>query len=109
MIEATPNGDRKVSGFPAGSLPGLRFLPDVVPKSMIALGFSTRGEPRKFFYPEFSRAAGNRRSGAAWPVSAPSGDAANHRLATRGPITPRVVAVQPAPLRRRGALSARFG
>jgi hypothetical protein len=61
---------RGFSGFPAGSLPDLQFLPGGVPKSMIVLGFSAWGSP-EIFYPEFSRAAGNRRGGATLPASAP--------------------------------------
>src|SRR6516165_8061165 len=51
------------NGFPAGSLPHLRFLPYVVAKSMIARGFSVWGKSRKIFYPGFPCAAGNRRGG----------------------------------------------
>jgi hypothetical protein len=35
-----PNGDRRIFGFPAVSLPSLRFLPYLVVTPMIARGFS---------------------------------------------------------------------
>jgi hypothetical protein len=98
---------RGFSGFPAGSLPSLRFLPSAVRKSMIARGFSVSGEPRKKFYPVFSRAAGNGRGGAN-PARFRPLWRRGHRLGSHCPITPRIVAVQPAPLRRRGALSAQI-
>ena len=81
---SVPNGDpRGFSGFPASSLPGPRFLPNVGPKSMISRDFLARGELRKIFYPEFSRAAGKpeRRRYPALPASAPLGPS---RPGTRG-------------------------
>ena len=50
MTERCQTAIQGFSGFfPAISLPGLRLLPRVVVKSMILLGFSARGEPRKIF------------------------------------------------------------
>jgi hypothetical protein len=49
---------RRFSGFPAGSLPRLRFLPGGVLKSMIAHVFHRGGSFQKKIYPRFSRAAG---------------------------------------------------
>ena len=63
MIGRSQTAIGRFSGFPAASLPRLRFLPSVVPKSMIVRGFSPRGEPQKFF-PVFSRAAGKDRGRA---------------------------------------------
>ena len=40
---------RGFSGFPAGSLPGLRFLSRVVAKPMILRDFSARGSLEKIF------------------------------------------------------------
>ena len=49
MIGRCQTAIRGFSGFPAGSLPGLRFLPSVVAKSMISRDFPAWGEPRKIF------------------------------------------------------------
>ena len=62
------------------------------------------GKPRKKFFSGFSCAAGNGRGGVA-PVSAMPRRCCR-RLGSQGLITPRIIAVQPAPLRRRGVLSA---
>src|SRR6266478_5136304 len=65
MIGAMLNHVGRFWGFPAGSLSRLRFLPNLVPRSMISRGFSThRGAPKNF-PPDFSRAAGNGRGDAA--------------------------------------------
>jgi hypothetical protein len=58
MPKAEPGGFR---GFPAVSLPSLRFLQRFVAKHMILRVFWAQGEPRKIFYPELSRAAGKDR------------------------------------------------
>ena len=70
-------------------------------------GIFGTGKPRKkfsIFFPGFPCAAGNGRGGVA-PVSATQRPCCR-RLGSQGLITPRIVAVQPAPLRRRGVLSA---
>jgi hypothetical protein len=69
MIGRRQGAIGQLSGFPAGSLPRLQFLPDVVLKSMIERDFSVRRELGKIFYPEFSRAAGNRERCYPLPVS----------------------------------------
>jgi len=62
---------REFSGFPAGSLPSPRLLPDGVLKTMIACGFLARRGAPKNFYPEFSRAAGNGEAALTLPASRP--------------------------------------
>jgi len=73
---AMPNGDPRVFGLPAGSLPGLRFLPIVVPKIMILHGFSARGSPGKFFTLSFPARQGTGEAALPCPASAPFGAAA---------------------------------
>jgi hypothetical protein len=64
MIGDAKGRSDRVSGFPAGSLPDLRFVLSVVLKSLIAREFSAWEEPQKIFFPVFPRAAGNGRGGA---------------------------------------------
>ena|SRR6516164_7769364 len=47
--------------FPAASLPRLRFDRKVAYKALIRNRFLVKGASRKKIFPEFSRAAGNRR------------------------------------------------
>src|SRR6516225_5385180 len=50
---------RRLSRFPAGSLPRLRFWPNSLPKPMIARSFSVRREPKKKISRIFSVRQGN--------------------------------------------------
>jgi hypothetical protein len=49
IVRSMLNGGGRFPGFPAGSLPSPRFLPYVMTKPMIELGFSVSGEVRKNF------------------------------------------------------------
>jgi hypothetical protein len=55
------NPTRGFWGFPAGTLPRLRFLRGGVAKSMIARDFSARGEPEKIFTLSFPARQGKWR------------------------------------------------
>src|SRR6516162_3069710 len=52
---------RAFSGFPAVSLPRLRFHRKIVCKAMIANEFSRQRESEKKFFPEFPSRQGKRR------------------------------------------------
>src|SRR5271157_4519741 len=67
MIGRCRTATRRFSGFPAGSLPRLRFDRKIARKVLITNDFPMRGEPRKNFYPVFPVAAG--RGGAILPFS----------------------------------------
>ena len=64
------------------------------------------GEVAEKIFPGFPCAARNGRGGVA-PVGATPRRSCR-RLDSQGPITPRIVAVQPGPIRRRGVLSTRL-
>jgi hypothetical protein len=53
LIARRETAIRWFSGFPAVSLPHLRFDRKVTRKILIRNDFSVRGEPREKFYPEF--------------------------------------------------------
>jgi hypothetical protein len=57
-------GIRRLSRYPAGSLPGRRFLASVVFKGFRSLRFSAEGEGQKKF-PAFSRVGRETGGGAA--------------------------------------------
>jgi hypothetical protein len=65
LINYHIGNERMMPGFPAISVPRLRFVPYAVTKPMIWRDLSASREPRKTFYPEFSRMAGNGRGGIA--------------------------------------------
>ena len=64
------------------------------------------GKPRKKIFPRFSLCGRERERRSCPPQQTPR--RCCRRLGSQGPITPRIVAVQPAPLRRRGILSAQI-
>jgi hypothetical protein len=70
---AMPNGDRRVFGLPCRFPARPSILADccVQVHDFMRL-FGARGAPKNF-YPEFSRAAGNKRGGATLPGSRPFG------------------------------------
>jgi len=65
------------------------------------------GKPQKKFFPGFPCVAGNGRGGVA-PRRRKRRGGDTAVSPAQGPITPRIVAVQPPPLRPRGVLSARI-
>ena len=65
------NPTRGFWGFPAGSLPRLRFLQGVVPKPMIARDFLAREEPKKIFTLSFPARQGKMEAALPGRLSAP--------------------------------------
>jgi len=74
------NPTRGFWGFPAGSLPRLRFMQGVAPKPMIARDFLARGEPEKIFTLSFPARQGKMETALPGRLSAPFGAAAMGRI-----------------------------
>src|SRR5271165_4709841 len=104
---AMSNGDPRIFGLPCRfpATPSIFAL--CRGQAYDRTRFFGMGGAAKIFLPGFSL-CGREREGRRYPARLPLLWRRGHRLGSHGPITPRIVAVQPAPLRRRGALSERM-
>src|SRR5271157_6494197 len=93
MIERCQTAIGRFSGFPAASLPRLRFDRRVAFKVLIRKDFLSRVETRKNFFPEFPGAAGKGRGRRYPALFRPSSGSAREPftglLPLRSPEQPR--------------------